>query len=58
MQFKTLFALVPLVAAMSAVAVPAAEEGAHTFTFNTTEALTKRQGTNARFTWYDIDVGT
>lgn len=58
MQFKALFALVPFVAAMSAVAAPAAAEGAHTFTFNATEDLAKRQGTNARLTWYDITVGT
>ena len=58
MQFKALLALIPFVATMSVVAVPTAEEGVHSFTFNATEALTKRQGTNARFTWYDITVGT
>lgn len=50
MQFKSLLVLTPLIASMSAVAVP--------FTINAAEAgLDKRQGTNVRMTWYDISVG-
>ena len=57
MQFKPLFAFVPFVAAIAAVAVSASED-VHAFTLNATQALAKRQGTNVRLTWYDITTGT
>lgn len=45
MQFKALLALLPFVAAVAAIPVGEAS------------TLAKRQGTNARITWYDVSVG-
>ena len=58
MHFKSLFLLAPFVAAMPVLATPVAGTDDYSFSFDVRDAkLAKRQGTNARFTWYDISVG-